>query len=841
MGRSLRVLSVLATGALVLVVGTPTAHGAILGKPRYQCQAAIAKEAGKYVNGKLKLITKCNDLRLAGGSCSAPDAAALQKLAAKLDAGLAKKCSFTPGTDDDNLAVIGFPGPCFDADASNGFTISDLQACIKNSHDRILQGVCDGGTNQDASCTVDGDCAGGGTCRSIERLVYDPSIAGPLSGTSLSCQKEVAKQSLKLVKTVLGSVQKCRNGLLNCKIDTKTDATICKLSGFAASTCATSDPKTKSTIDKARAKAIAAITAKCTDSDATALKLCEPDQTTGAGAATCEADGLQVFVDNPNAAELSDLIDYEYASPGTCGDNRKNRPAEECDGADDQACPGQCGAPLGLFPCLCLDVPRSRVVEHATADLDNGWTGQSHDSGIVEGGGYVSDLFDCDGPGGPDTICTVGPSCTNPPHSPCSPGPSEVKTGDQICATLGQGTCRMTQGGMQGPHCESPLTFKRRCRPDQNDCPDFGDRCVTTAHGAPLPIVSGGVAVCVVNVFTEDVVGTTNLATGESSVRLRQNSSTYSGGATQQPCPVCGGFCSGPGGIAGPNTRNLCSSNADCKPGSYCVTDNVCSWGPDMDKPCRPDTPFGGTTEYFGHPSVDCRMAGSLLGTIDVLFNPSTTAVATKTANIFCNTPGFNNKVCAGGANEHRPCTANSECPGGTCNDQCFCPNTQGEIGQKPNACFAACLGGANDAAPCNDDSECDPPNGFCHIGDCRPNPNDPDNPDYPNPPYTEGLCTVSPPTKVCSAHPFLTCADESFCRPPTCPYCDPNETCDLLPRQCFTNPTYTRVGVPGVPDRTTAATFCLTKTSSAAVNAVAGLSGPGGIKNPTTVTNTGF
>lgn len=838
MGRSVRLLSALAAGVLAFVVGTPTARAADLGKPRYQCQAAIAKEANKYVNGKLKLLQKCRDANLASpGSCTAPDANALQKLADKLDAGLAKKCSFSPGTDDDNLAVIGFPGPCPDPNSLNGFTLSDLQACIKDTHDRLMEGVCYGGTNDGEACTVVADCpdsSPSASCRSMLGLTYDTTVAGPLTDTALACQKEVSKQSLGVVKGVMGSIQKCRNALLNCKTDQNTNVTTCKLGGFSGSTCATSDTKTATAVTKAKTKAIDAITAKCSPADAVALKLCEPDQGTGALAGTCIAVGLQALVDNPDSAAISDLLDYEYATPGTCGDNRKNRPNEECDGSDDLACPGQCGAPLGLFGCLCQDIPRSRIVEHSNADLDNGWTGQNHDSGIVEGGGYVTDLFDCDGPGGPDTICTSGPSCSLPPHSPCSPGPTNVTTGDQICAGLGQGTCRMTQGGLQGPHCESPLTFKRRCRPDQNDCPDFGDRCVTTPHGAPLPLVSGGVSVCVVNVFTEDVVGTTNLATGESSVRLRQNSSTYSGGATQQPCPVCGGFCSGPGGTTGPNTRNLCSSNADCNPGSFCVTDNICSWGPDIDKPCRPNTPFGGPTEYFGNPSVDCRMQGSLLGTIDILFNPATTGPTSKTANTFCNTPGFNNKVCAGGSNQHVPCTVDSECPGGTCNNQCFCPNVGAEIGQKPNGCFAACLGGANDAQPCTDDSECDPPNGFCHSGDCRVNPSDTGS-------AQEGLCSVSPPTKVCSAHPFLTCSDETFCRPPTCDFCEPDETCDLLPRQCFVNPTYVRQGFPGVPDRTTAATFCLTQTSAPAVNSVAGLSGPGAITNPTTVTNTGF
>lgn len=839
MGRRVRILSALVAGTLAFAVGAPTAHA--LEGARLKCQKAIAKEAGKYVNGKLKVLQKCKDANLTSpGDCTAPDAGALQKLHDKLFAGLAKACSFTPGTDDDNLKAMGFPGPCEDANPGNGFTVGDLQDCILETHDRILQGECKGGVNNGQECNLVTECPdfGPGTsCTSVIGVEYDSTVVGPLMGTTLKCQKEVSKNAGKLIKTVLASVQKCRNNLLDCKTDSNSGVTTCKQSGLSAGSCATNDPKAAAAITKARDKMIAAITAKCSDADAAALKLCEPDQVTGATAATCEADTHQDFADNPDQSELFDFIDYEYAARGICGDNRVNQPSEECDGIDDTACPGQCGAALGLFPCLCQDTPRSRVVEHANADLDNGWTGQSHDSGIVEGGGYVTDLWDCDGPGGPDTLCVTGPSCNLPPHQSCSPAKDTTGNADLMCPGVGN-FCRVTAGGAQGPHCE--IDFKKRCRPTNNDCP-APDRCVVTPHGAPLPLVSGGVSVCVVNQFTEDVVGTTDLVTGASSVRLRQNSLTYQGGSTQQPCPVCGGFCSGNAQSDGPGVRNLCSTNADCGLGSQCVTEAICSWGPNVDKPCRANTPFGGTTEFFGNPSVDCPVPTSLslLGTIDILFNPATTGSTSATANLFCNTPGFNNKICAGGPNQYHTCTVNSECPGGTCNNQCFCPNTGSgpslEIGQKPNGCDAACLGGAFDAQPCVDDSECDPPNGFCHVADCRVNPLDTGS-------AQEGICTTGPDDGRCSLHPFKGCVADSDCRPSgACDFCEESETCTPVRRQCFVNPTIVRQGSPGVPDRTTAANFCITKTSQPAVNSVAGLSGPGAITNPTTVTNVGF
>jgi hypothetical protein len=333
----------------------------------------------------------------------------------------------------------------------------------------------------------------------------------------------------------------------------------------------------------------------------------------------------------------------------------------------------------------------------------------------------------------------------------------------------------------------------------------------------------------VVNRFTEDVVGTTDLASGESAVRLRQGSSTYLGPDQQQPCPVCGGFCSGAAGAISPGVRNLCSNDGDCSGGASCITAAVCSWGPNKDRACRPNPPAGGPTEFFGSPSIDCPMAGLLLGTIDILQDPLTTGLTTLTANVDCGTPGWTNTVCAGGPNQHAPCTVDSECPSGTCNEQCFC----GGGPQQPNACEPACLGGDDDGQPCADNADCTAP-GFCHPGDCRLNPFDTDS-------TQEGICTTGPSDGRCSVHPSQTCTSDAGCGGGLCPFCDSGETCVFSRRECFVNPTIMRAGMPGVPDRKSAAIFCISATTSAAVNATAGLSGPGAITQPMTTYEVGF
>ena len=104
----------------------------------------------------------------------------------------------------------------------------------------------------------------------------------------------------------------------------------------------------------------------------------------------------------------------------------------------------------GVLPCLCQNKPRTRVIEHANADLDIGSKGVSHDSGVVEGGGYVTDLWDCDGPAGPDTLCNVGPTCALT-DNPCSPSANAIGANADAMCPGPDNFCRRTVGGANGP------------------------------------------------------------------------------------------------------------------------------------------------------------------------------------------------------------------------------------------------------------------------------------------------------------------------------------------------------------------------------------------------------
>jgi hypothetical protein len=56
----------------------------------------------------------------------------------------------------------------------------------------------------------------------------------------------------------------------------------------------------------------------------------------------------------------------EEAIPAICGDNAVNQAGEECDGIDDQACPGQCIAPGQPGECTCSGLPGATPTPTAT-------------------------------------------------------------------------------------------------------------------------------------------------------------------------------------------------------------------------------------------------------------------------------------------------------------------------------------------------------------------------------------------------------------------------------------------------------------------------------------------
>ncbi len=828
--------------SIAFAVAAPALHAQVIGnKDQRKCLETIAKSGAKFVSARMKELSKCADanLKATGGCDTAKRNAKLDKAETKLKAGIDKKCGDASKfpSPDLTLQLMGFPGKCQDTTGAP-FTNDDLEICIFETHRDIADALIDA---QYGANALD-------TALSFEDQGNDAATAKVLG----KCQKEISKNAQKFVKTILKEVQKCRNGLQAGKT-----------SGFLPENCADNavEPKPKEKIDKTETKMRDKIMGKCSDASIALMDVCG-GLATEPLATDCIVDTHRDACDNPDPGDPADLVDIEYRGRGTCGDNITNDgggtnlgnfvvalAAEECDGTDDTACPGQCGTPVSNFPCLCLTTPRMRVVEKGTINGDNGWNGVAHDQAIVEGAGHIVDLYDCDGPGGPDTICTVGPSCALAPNGPC--------VSDADC--LGGGNvCRKTSVAT-GPHCnedvQTPCSTKA-------DCPGLTDFCRKTPASTPIPTSAGGVSTCTLNLLEEDIVGTVDVATGAGSIRLRQIALTQTFGAVQsQPCPRCGGFCSSTNVEAG--SRTPCDDDSDCSASVTCVLDNICSFGPNADLGCRPDIPFGGTHPVFGTTSIDCPPSINGASELDITTDPRTTGTTTLLPSFPCNAPGFGTKVCIAGADTGKGCGVDTDCSGGgagSCANQCFCPAIGG-LAEQPNACLSACRGGTNEYTACTADSDCTG-GGFCqpascrhalgvcvagsnHAGACAADSDCPDGSCGDFDSTQEGFCPGGPFDGVCDQTSFKQCFSDLDCRPSSvggsCEFCQETELCVTRPRQCFVNEGISRSGSAGLPTRTRASAFCIPAASISAVNSGGGFPGPGPTEGEEDVFFTGF
>ncbi len=315
MGRLTRFA--VAIGLVVSVVAPTSAQ--LITKAQVICRAINAKACGKFLAANLRVRQQCIEANLqTPGTCSAPDPEDFQRIGAKLDAVLEKKCAFN-GFDAGNLGVMGYPGPCPDVDPGDGFTVTDLQACMTSSHEDRLTGVCAGGLNLGEPCATVADCpdTGPGTsCVGVISLQYDPDgFVGLPTSSTIACQRAVVKSTSHYLRTVLASIQRCRADLSNCKfvIDEVGNTVVkCKLEGFEPELCATSDPRTAKKIAITAAQLRASIRGQCSDEDAVTIGMCEPDQPTVEAGIACLIDQIGSLVQNADPDGPVDLIDYEY-------------------------------------------------------------------------------------------------------------------------------------------------------------------------------------------------------------------------------------------------------------------------------------------------------------------------------------------------------------------------------------------------------------------------------------------------------------------------------------------------------------------------------------------------
>jgi hypothetical protein len=174
--------------------------------------------------------------------------------------------------------------------------------------------------------------------------------------------------------------------------------------------------------------------------------------------------------------------------PPVCGDNIVNQEIEECDGTDDDACPGQCSEGcLCPEPPVCGDNIVNQEIEECDGTDDDACPGQCSEGCLcpeppVCGDNIVNqEIEDCDGtdddacPGQCDVECI----CPDPPPPVCGDGvvntPDEQCDGDDDEACPGECTlgCLCPEDSVCG---DGDVTPPEECEPpNSEDCNNMVD------------------------------------------------------------------------------------------------------------------------------------------------------------------------------------------------------------------------------------------------------------------------------------------------------------------------------------------------------------------------------
>jgi hypothetical protein len=391
-----------------------------------------------------------------------------------------------------------------------------------------------------------------------------------------------------------------------------------------------------------------------------------------------------------------------------CG-NGSNDASEACDASAPSSGWAQCGPEFTCTDCNCGCPTTITFAGDAAAQesiLDSGWTGISH-APIVSDGDDVN--LSCAATSRPCGTCAVSGPIANA---------GSGKLASQRCSGDTAVPCTNAPGGAGGP------------------CTGLGT--CEFWFGSHLSLAAGGVTTCVTNQFNGPVNGTANVESGEAATTALLTSRVYSGIAIDHPCPRCLGDATINDGVAG----------------------GTCDGGDHVNDPCDANGSFPGRPD-FGSSSRDCPpLSAGLLATLGIdltnATDPVTKTLTTSSPNCtgaagkcLCDTcndanadacddnadcpdpPGPIGPICGGrrclsGVNAGTACTANSECPGGTC--------TRPGEPTKPNGCSDDSMTGVY----------CDDPDAD-GVGECRSGP-------------TDQTCSLA------SGHPQRGCTNDANC-----------------------------------------------------------------------------
>jgi hypothetical protein len=227
------------------------------------------------------------------------------------------------------------------------------------------------------------------------------------------------------------------------------------------------------------------------------------------------------------------------------------------------------------------------------ADLDTGTSGLAFDQKVI-GKGTVSVTLACPG--------AAPPSCGS--CAVTGPIASTTTTNNARCTTDSHIACTCTGSGKTG----DPVT----CTP-QTPCPGSGT--CQFFFGAPLPLSSGGIGVCVVNQVVGSITGTANPDTGSGESQVKIASHVHLALDNFKPCPRClSGTC-----------------NEGARQGMACTVH--------------------GTSSDFGDTSFDCPPGGSDVSGangLQINLNPTTgtTTLQPDAGANKCVFQAFNGKAC---------------------------------------------------------------------------------------------------------------------------------------------------------------------------------------------------
>jgi hypothetical protein len=426
------------------------------------------------------------------------------------------------------------------------------------------------------------------------------------------------------------------------------------------------------------------------------------------------------------------LTPAQWATVGSCDDDVNG--VIDCVGAKVRAVAEGLNASAYDQPGSCPAEVKVQIHQDSAGgvvlgptQLDVGFTGFGHNANLIDD--FVGAVnIDCGGPTGNDcTSCSVTAACS-------------------------EGNCRCSNNPTT--LCSAPFT--------QANC-GAGNTC-RLFFGPPLPLSASGTPTCVVNEITEELVGTANIATGESDTSVANRAIVYTGISQSQPCPTCdGGVCDG-------GARN----------GLQCSID--------------------GRSETFGNVSYDCpptalsNISGSGL---KISLDLTDDAISMPFA-LACDPPlGALDCACSTCTGDNTlGCNSDGECAAagaGTCRTD----GAHGGALRVPNNCNNACVPVAGS-----------PTEGVCDGAG-------------PQDGYCDGLVKANGGGIITCATDADCDALDSECPGGDCGACSLNE-----PRKCFLDP-IDADGTPGTEGAVLVSNFCSAPTSSGAVNAAAGTPGP--------------